>query len=1262
MLNLSNNSELCQKKFDALSIDLELVYQEIKKTPQQDEKKKLLYDKVYNILYTISSEFQNKKSVIEKSLMGRFSTSPSQLSKTFSSIRNTAFLMGNELSFNDDYYDECDDFKSLNKLMLIYLDSIASHAPENFRAKAIEIAKLCAQIDVNKSIEYIKKFKIKDQNTLYEIAMHCAENDTQQTVRRINEFEITSQESLVKIAKLCAQKNGKLTAQLIKSFGIEDENKRIEIAKLCIPTNARDFPQLLNNFEIKDEGALYDLAKLCANENAWGVALYINVFGIKTEEKLVEIAKLCAVKDGWTVASYINGFGIKNEIDRIEIAKLCLAQNPQKTAQFFKNFNIQIKEALTEIAFFCADKDPETFMLNFQKFGNIDEQSKVHILKLCAQKSERTVQYLKNFDIKNEQDRIEIANICALHYPASAATFFRNFAIHSQEAAVHIAKQCARLDGEKTAECIKNFQIEDQGALSEVASLCLETNSRMVKFFSNFGINDQKISFNFAARCADKDPAIAVQFFKSFGLTEESSRNEIAKLCAQKVPLTTLQLFRNFDIQDQDLLLKLAKLSARAEGIKTAEIIKNFKINDPDQRREIFSLCVQQGGWSVVAFLPNFELHDDITLELQNCWSIIKNTPISCEKLLFSLKNWNERSFAHTKFLGILEEIEKTPNQQIQSQKLSLLAESFLMMDFTLTKEQVDWIDQQKLLPSIINFSRPDMRQSILKILINTAKNSEALNFFSSFIVEREVKKNRTNIEGAQKKELAPWIQLERLLLSSLCMDGMSDKIAKKLLKKTAGRKLSIFYNGIHQSILIEMLIKLKEFNKISVKEKDAVLEKIFNETLEKAVINSENQFQSKEKNKILLQENQAEKAKLELILSEKLLKLVNESINLEEKKSKLTEIFDNTKLEAKKKLFNQCYNNQIKNVDELNEKIKSFVNSFASKENELQRRALVKAAGKEKYLQRVYEPLLAQKIQVVLSLLIFDEPQSLKEFNSTLENVLQSLIFKSLPIAEVEDFAEKYLKNFGSRRNPSALPTYVAKIVSLKDPAALKCLGNFVCAVLDGNFEKIRNSLDHNPHLRTIAKASNDPDLLSKWHQSLPAKKISDSLFLVDSHDPMDLFLCGTEIDSCQSVTGSPFLNKGLLGYTMDGKNRLLAIKDSEGRIAARCLLRILWDGEKPVLYRDILYPTALPHDHLIALNQMALKKAEILNLDLVANVKDGIPYHKNLISLGGPAPWEYCNLAEGTYGIKAEGKFILPKSVCTHLKDADMVEVVSN
>lgn len=182
-------------------------------------------------------------------------------------------------------------------------------------------------------------------------------------------------------------------------------------------------------------------------------------------------------------------------------------------------------------------------------------------------------------------------------------------------------------------------------------------------------------------------------------------------------------------------------------------------------------------------------------------------------------------------------------------------------------------------------------------------------------------------------------------------------------------------------------------------------------------------------------------------------------------------------------------------------------------------------------------------------------------------------------------------------------------------------------------------------PHFRT----SNHPPAfchdIEGLQEILQSTVRAKKLTVVDSDDPFDLLLSGTDVRSCQSVDGDPQLNKGLLGYLMDGKVRVLAVQDENGKTVARCLLRILLDGDKPVLFRDKFYAFNLTPQQKDALNQMAVAKAQALGIPVVSQDGSGKSYDRPLEALGGPSPWEYCDGADHR-GLKAQGKYTISRS----------------
>ncbi len=145
------------------------------------------------------------------------------------------------------------------------------------------------------------------------------------------------------------------------------------------------------------------------------------------------------------------------------------------------------------------------------------------------------------------------------------------------------------------------------------------------------------------------------------------------------------------------------------------------------------------------------------------------------------------------------------------------------------------------------------------------------------------------------------------------------------------------------------------------------------------------------------------------------------------------------------------------------------------------------------------------------------------------------------------------------------------------------------------------------------------------------------DTLRLVDSDDWQDLFLCGTDVlGSCQRVDGTPTFTCALMGYVLDGKTRILAIKDVSGTIVARSIIKILVNKSKePVLFLEPLYPDQI---YLIPIINLAKQKAIAMGVPLYEASLEGEQIH----SLGCAAPFEYedagIGVTEGAYRLCAK------------------------
>ncbi|NGX57573.1 MAG: hypothetical protein K940chlam3_00466 [Chlamydiae bacterium] len=199
----------------------------------------------------------------------------------------------------------------------------------------------------------------------------------------------------------------------------------------------------------------------------------------------------------------------------------------------------------------------------------------------------------------------------------------------------------------------------------------------------------------------------------------------------------------------------------------------------------------------------------------------------------------------------------------------------------------------------------------------------------------------------------------------------------------------------------------------------------------------------------------------------------------------------------------------------------------------------------------------------------------------------------------------------------------------------------NILCGLYNGEYpeNKILGTLTTlKKKLSNINSDSPFLNDINAFKQALQPKKSPITNWkIINTDDPIDLLLCGTEVaGSCQNISEKPLLNRALMGYVMDGKHRMLAIKDQNNRIVGRLILRLLWDekNEKPVIFFERIYPNTLQKTYTEALKDVAINWANELGLDLVSKeTKSEVPYKGFPVSLGSRenVMFEYCDAAQG-------------------------------
>ncbi|MBS0627843.1 MAG: hypothetical protein JSS09_06490, partial [Verrucomicrobia bacterium] len=145
-------------------------------------------------------------------------------------------------------------------------------------------------------------------------------------------------------------------------------------------------------------------------------------------------------------------------------------------------------------------------------------------------------------------------------------------------------------------------------------------------------------------------------------------------------------------------------------------------------------------------------------------------------------------------------------------------------------------------------------------------------------------------------------------------------------------------------------------------------------------------------------------------------------------------------------------------------------------------------------------------------------------------------------------------------------------------------------------------------------------------------AFQITSNLMISETDDPCDLLLIGTEIQgSCQRVDGTPNLNRGLVGYLLNGDVKAIVIKNKAGQMVARAIMRRGLIGEAPVILLERIYNNLRNSAIEKEIVNWAIRKAKRGGLSLVSKeIGFGAPC-KLLEILKGRAPFVYSDAARG-------------------------------
>lgn len=1012
----------------------------------------------------------------------------------------------------------------------------------------------------------------------------------------------------------------------------ERENDPIiqKMLELIILQDVYEAIEYLPKLGIIDQKAVIEIAKLCATKSGEITGFCIENFSIIDQKDRIEIAKLCAKQNGEATASCIMNFKIVDQGALFEIAKICARQNVQGTAYRIQNFGIVDQRALIEIVNICARQYPEIIVRDICKFGITDQVALIEIGKVCAkQNGESTAFYIKNFAIVDEKALVDIAKLCARQNGTGTALYIQNFAIANEKALVEIAKLCAKQNGGATAFNIDKFKIINPYALESVEILCL---------------------IDVLTKPIDRlEPDISkrVKELMSKYLGREIDERSLSEIYSEASPILEMLKKEKLaaDSAPEESPLRLDYRLHHLMALYFAAASKSF--GQP------------AGGGAAAGVSPKL---DQITQDVLEKILKLGNRLLQVN-VIFVLASVDHSSLFSTRFSSLLESEGKSSasfrhalpillfpaywSQHIAEPKKgakSSFAAAKLAIQNTLYANAAAIINVHTGLNITI-------LSTLLALEATPLSSEEKLHLFTKICIappteaqkRAQAQDDRAAVTKAREQKMTRLkeakSEAERMSIEAEFQQAEAKKIAEKADKKKKDEER--FTKSVKD---LDLLCKSGGFKNGLP---DCLKEDFTFETLEWLLI---------ENAKTILFGEDPIPLEIEEHFLKKYLKLTSSQ---------------------RRPLALELYAIQIRSLGdpELDKAMTRFTKSLLKGSFKTERYD----ASFSLHLQTIKTsfPDLWREWQSLpppTDLLPVKEAAGLSPGGAAAGAVVVAL---QTPSVEMERDSYRWLQQkLITDRDLASVSPLPAEIRSFLDSDEMLESAEELSPALDpktpyrnmyvsclGLCKKgisLDETVDVLKELQTLV--SEDPLMMgSPWKSAIDARiaflstqQKKGSLEVCITDDWQDLFLSGTEVlGSCLTIDGSLNIIKCLLGFCLDGKIQMAAVKDKvSGKIKSRAFLKLLLpqEGGKPVLFFELITPMSCPIDQQEALKALVNARAKKLGIDVYI-VNSAFPFDPpqvRLKSLGCPAPFEHEDMAggiqvNGVYTISAK-KVILP------------------
>ena len=915
---------------------------------------------------------------------------------------------------------------------------------------------------------------------------------------------------------------------------------------------------------------------------------------------------------------------------------------------------------------------PDKYTLNKEKLKDLDDDVRYLILDKYAKKRPLyVVNNIDAFNIKDDRKRYELAKQI-IEQDIKFVAYVDKFKIANEEMRIQLLKELMdREDPVSILNEVKKFNITNQEALVDIAKTLLEDKNLsevLAAYIEDLGIKDEKQRLYFAKEIANINGRIVPIYLECFNINDQQELFDMAKALIPKYGYEVAISMSNFKIEDASRRLELANMLAKNNGYELVRNLEQFKISNEDDLFNLANKIAKSDGKTVAENIEKFNIQDE-QKRIKIATTIAKNGGISKNIKKFNISDEKER-IKIAKMAMCSEASEVT--QFIKDYNIS---DKQVLKDMAYNVAILD--DTAMLRNNLADYGIKDLKD--VSCIFDMMISQDNWNIYKLKTID---KYNEELNKIYDKMSIIKVLPVGALRMMRFFNKSKIDEIILCKHKMKNLKKISEFYRdkimgNVELNINIDMEAILGLDNAKSIENainnignpRDMIIAKEIVEKVLFAQINVSTKLEYKDAlTKLMLELITVKKIELKQQLLPNVVKYIHDG--------KLKKLEEEIKQTDKKKAYpgiNAILFDMLSLNDnaELLKKARSmfYSSNFIKDSKSLQDVYLTIMKLQRTHLEKsdisnIMEYLLnsskklKEDAKYISSIISFNRVDDLKVVRkdskpNEIRGIFYDIYRGYLNVNGNEDFIKDYEQFVNKAENKKRnLEELIMKYVAdnNKYVEVMTVVRKFIETMSDTKkFRDLRYDKEQSEHLSKINEINKEVyDKWTKGQKEFEDQYSDGSARVTD--DPVDLFLIGTEVDgSCQSISHGGDLNKCLMGYVIDGKNKAVAIKNKDGKIIARSIIRLFIDkrNDKVVMVREKPYKSVTVNDSIskqldakcieyakwlgVSLVREKPEKGQVFDNDL--DLKQQEIFKDGLVCKKGLAPYEYVDSANKYY-----------------------------